>query len=115
MAQYLLSVHSREGDPVPSPDEMQAQFAAVDVFNKEVMAKGAWVFAGGLLPPESATVVDNRGAETILADGPFAETKEHLGGFWVIEAANLDEALQWAADGSKACNGPVEVRPFQSE
>jgi hypothetical protein len=114
MTQYLLSVHSREGDPVPSNEETQAAFAAVDAFNKEVMAKGAWVFAGGLLPPESATVVDARGAETILADGPFAETKEQLGGFWVIEAENLDEALRWAADGSKACNGPVEVRPFQS-
>jgi hypothetical protein len=115
MTQYLLSVHSREGDPAPSDEEMQTAYAAVDAFNKEVTAKGAWVFAGGLLPVESATVVDARGAETVLADGPFAEAKEHLGGFWVIEAANLDEALQWAAKGSKACNGQVEVRPFQSE
>lgn len=115
MVQYLLSVHGREGDPIPSNDEMQATYAAVDAFNEEVQAAGAWVFAGGLLPPESATVVDARGAETILADGPFAETKEHLGGFRVIEAANLDEALRWAARGSKACNGAVEVRPFQSE
>jgi hypothetical protein len=115
MAQYMLSVHSREGDPVPSGEEAQAVFAAVDAFNQEMTAKGAWVFGGGLLAPESATVVDGRGAEAILADGPFAETKEHLGGFWVIEAANLDEALRWATAGSKACNGPVEVRPFQSE
>jgi hypothetical protein len=115
MTQYLLSVHSVEGEPVPSAEAMQASFAAVDAFNQEVQQKGAWVFAGGLLPVESATVVDGRGAEAVLKDGPFAETKEHLGGFWVIEAANLDEALQWAAKGSKACNGPVEVRPFQSE
>jgi hypothetical protein len=115
MAQYLLSVHGREGDPIPSDEEMQTAYAAVEAFNTEVREKGAWVFAGGLMPADTATVVDGRGAEAVLSDGPFAETKEHLGGFWVIEVANLDEALRWAAQGSRACGGPVEVRPFQSE
>jgi len=115
MTQYLLSVHGREGDPTPSDEAMQAAYAAVEAFNAEVREKGAWVFAGGLMPADTATVVDGRGAEAVLSDGPFAETKEHLGGFWVIEAANLDEALRWAAQGSRACGSPVEVRPFQSE
>jgi hypothetical protein len=115
MAQYLLSVHGREGAPIPSEEAMQASFAAVAAFNSEVQEQGAWVFAGGLMPADTATVVDGTGTEMILSDGPFAETKEHLGGFWVVEAANLDEALRWAAKGSKACSAPVEVRPFQSE
>ncbi|TQS44193.1 YciI family protein [Cryptosporangium phraense] len=113
--QYMLSVWHVGGYPELPPDEMQAQFEAVGAFNQEVMDAGAWVFAGGLMPRDTATTVDNTGAETILADGPFAETKEHIGGFWVITAENLDEALRWAAKGSKACAGKVEVRPFQSE
>jgi len=113
--QYMLSVHHTGGYPEISPEEMQAQFAAVDAFNQEVRAAGAWVFAGGLMPRETATLVDGRGAETVLVDGPYAETKEVLGGFWVISADNLDEALNWASKASKACAGPVEVRPFQGE
>jgi hypothetical protein len=115
MTQYLLSVHSVDGTPMPSDEEMQAAFAAVDAFNTEVQAAGAWVFAGGLLPPQSATVVDATGGQVVTTDGPFAETKEQLGGFWVIEAPDLDAALAWAAKGSTACRNPVEVRPFQSE
>jgi hypothetical protein len=115
MTQYLLSVHSVDGTPMPSDDEMQAAFAAVDAFNTEVQAAGAWVFAGGLLPPQSATVVDATGGQVVTTDGPFAETKEQLGGFWVIEVPDLDAALAWAAKGSTACRNPVEVRPFQSE
>jgi hypothetical protein len=114
MTQYLMAVHGREGEPMPAEEEMQAAYAAVEVFNTELREKGVWVFAGGLMPVDTATVVDGRGAETVLSDGPFAETKEHLGGFWVIEVANLDEALRWAAAGSKACGGQVEVRAFQS-
>jgi hypothetical protein len=110
-----LSVHSVDGTPMPSDDEMQAAFAAVDAFNTEVQAAGAWVFAGGLLPPQSATVVDATGGQVVTTDGPFAETKEQLGGFWVIEVPDLDAALAWAAKGSTACRNPVEVRPFQSE
>jgi len=87
--------------------------AAIDAFNDRLQAQGYWVFAGGLESPSSATVIDNRGAEAILTDGPFVESKEYLGGFWVIEAPDLDVALKLAAEGSKACNRKVEVRPFQ--
>lgn len=116
MPQYLLAVHMVEGqDAYPNDDEMQAAFAAVDKFNTKLQEQGAWVFAGGLQPVDTATVVDNTKGEVILSDGPFAEAKEQIGGFWVIEAADLDAALQWAAEGSAACAGPVEVRPFQVE
>lgn len=71
------------------------------------------MFAGGLHPSTSATVVRIQGDEVVTTDGPFAETKEQLGGFWIIDAADRDAALEWAAGGSRACGGPVEVRPFQ--
>jgi hypothetical protein len=115
MPKYLLSVWSREGDPTPPDDEVQEMFAAVDKFNKEVQADGAWVFAGGLFPADTATVVDGRGDEAVTTDGPFAESKEQLGGFWVLEAADLDAAIEYARRGSAACRGPVEVRPFQDD
>jgi hypothetical protein len=111
--QYMLSVHHTGGYPEVDPEEMQTQFAAVAAFNQEVEKAGAWVFAGGLMPRETSTMVDATGAETVLRDGPYAETKEVLGGFWVITAENLDEALNWATKASKACAAPVEVRPFQ--
>jgi hypothetical protein len=115
MTQYLLSVWSREGDPTPSEDEIQQMFADVSRFNDEVKAEGAWVFAGGLHPVHTATVVESRGGEVVTTDGPFAESKEHLGGFWVVEAADLDAALELARRGSAACRGPVEVRPFADD
>jgi hypothetical protein len=115
MTQYMLSVHHTDGTVDLSPEEMQQSFVDVDRFNQEIVASGHWVFAGGLEPAAAATVVDGRGADTVFTDGPYAETKEMLGGFWVIEAADLDEALALAARGSKACRGPVEVRPFQAE
>ena len=115
MAIYLLSVHMVEGEPLPSDDEMQQAYKAVDVFNEELKASGAWVFAGGLHPATSATVVSAKGGEVITTDGPFAETKEQLGGFWVVKADDLDAALELAAKGSAACGGPVEVRPFQED
>jgi hypothetical protein len=115
MTQYLLSVHMVDGDPVPSDEVVQQMYKDVDVFNAEVKAKGAWVFAGGLHPADTATVVRVKDGETLTTDGPFAETKEQLGGFWIIEAADLDAALAWAAKGSVACKAPVEVRPFQDE
>jgi hypothetical protein len=114
MTQYLLSVHMVEGeDAYASEDEMQEAFKAVDAFNQELQAKGAWVFAGGLQPVDTATTVDGTGADVVITDGPFAESKEQIGGFWVIEASDLDAALDWAARGSAACKGKVEVRPFQ--
>jgi hypothetical protein len=106
--QYLVSVITGTAD-LATPDEE----AAIDVFNERLQAGGHWVFAGGLAAPSSATVIDNRGEEAIFTDGPFVESKEYLAGFWVMEAADLDVALKLAAEGSKACNRKVEVRPFQ--
>jgi len=106
--QYLVSVIDDMTGPA-TPDEM----AAIDVFNDRLEAGGHWVFAGGLASPDSATVIDNRGGEALVTDGPFLESKEHLAGFWIIDAADLDVALRLAAEGSKACNRRVEVRPFQ--
>lgn len=115
MKQYLLAVHSVEGDPTPSTEEMQTMFAQVDKVNAELQAAGVWVFAGGLLPPDSATVVRVENGTTTMTDGPFAETKERLGGFWVLQCTDLDQALSWAAKCAEACMGPVEVRPFEGE
>ena len=104
---YLLSViDDKTGSSTPNED------AAIDVFNEGLVAAGHWVFAGGLGSPSTATVIDNRGPEAMFTDGPFVETKEWLAGFWVIEADDLDVALKLAAEGSKACNRRVEVRPF---
>jgi hypothetical protein len=113
VTQYLLSVHMVEGEPMPADEEIQRRFRDVAAFNSEVRRAGAWVFAGGLNPPSTATVVRSQGGRVVTTDGPFAEAKEQIGGFWVIEAADLDAALDWAARGSAACGGPVEVRPFQ--
>ena len=115
MKQYLLSVHHESPAEVAnfSDEDMQRMFKQVDEFNAHVQQAGVWVFAGGLEDIDSATVVDGRGAAAVITDGPFSETKEYLGGFWVIKAADLDEALEWARKGSAACEGRVEVRPFQ--
>ncbi len=115
MKQYLLAVHMVDGEPAPSEAETQRAYQAVDAYNADVKAAGAWVFAGGLHPPATATVVRDQGGQGVTTDGPFAETKEQLGGFWVIKAADLDAALDWAAKGSAACGRPVEVRPFQDD
>jgi hypothetical protein len=119
MTQYLLAVnHTTEDlaamDALP-PEELQALFAATGRFNEKLQAEGAWVFAGGLQTHDATTTVDGTGAEVVITDGPFVETKEYLGGFWVIEAPDLDAALKWAAEGSKACANRVQVRPFQEE
>lgn len=116
MSQYLLSVHMVEGEEAyPTEEEMTKAFADVDAFNAEVRAAGVWVFAGGLQPADVATVVAAKDGEVVTTDGPFSEAKEHIGGFWVIEATDLDEALRWAGKATVACQGPVEVRPFQDE
>ena len=113
MTQYMLSVHHSPSTPQPSADQMQQAFEQVAAFNAELHEAGAWVFGGGLHAPEVATVVHGYGDEVVMTDGPFAETKEFLGGYWVIEAPDLDAALAWAVKGSAACMGPVEVRPLQ--
>jgi len=115
MKQYLLAVHTDFEQPLPAEEELQRAYKSVDAFNAELKSSGAWVFAGGLHPPSTATVVRTQGGKVITTDGPFSETKEQLGGFWVIKAADLDSALDWAAKGSTACGNPVEVRPFQDD
>jgi hypothetical protein len=105
--QYLVSVIADQTNS-GTPEEM----AAIDAFNDGLQAEGYWVFAGGLASPGSATVVDNRGDEALFTDGPFVESKEYFVGFWIMEAPDLDVALKLAAEGSKACNRKVEVRPF---
>ena len=115
MTQYLLSVYMIEGEPEPAPDVMEQMYKDVDAVNQEIKEAGAWVFAGGLHPANTATVVKESGGEVLTTDGPFPETKEQLGGFWVIEAPDLDAALAWAAKATKACRAPVEVRPFQDD
>ena len=116
MPRYMLSVHHSPDAPVPTSEkEMQKAFKQVDEFNVELKASGAWVFAGGLHPPTIATVVNSKDGDVVITDGPFAESKEHLGGFWIIAVADLDAALAWATKGSAACMGPVEVRPFQDD
>src|SRR5918995_7308370 len=103
---YLVSVIDDTAG-LATPDEM----VAIDTFNDALKAEGHWVFAGGLATPGSATVIDNRGEEAMFTDGPFVESKEYLAGFWIIQAPDLDVALKLAAEGSKACNRKVEVRP----
>jgi hypothetical protein len=116
MTHYLLAVHGpierSEFGSYGSKEEMEAAFAATNVFNDKLRADGYWVFAGGLAPASSATVVDGQADTPVMTDGPYLETKEALGGFWVIDAPDLDVALKLAAEGSKACRGKVEVRPF---
>jgi len=104
---YLVSViDDRTGSATES------EMAAIDAFNERLQADGHWVFAAGLGAPSTATVIDNRDGEPVFTDGPFVESKEYLAGFWIIEAADLDVALELAAEASKQCNRKVEVRPF---
>jgi len=108
--QYLFSVIDDDaGTATP------AEMVAIDTFNDRLRTEGHWVFAGGLDSPSTATVIDNRGGRSVLTDGPFVESKEHLAGFWIIEAPDLDVALKLAAQGSESCNRKVEVRPFLGE
>jgi hypothetical protein len=115
MKQYLLSVHGTHGEAMPPPDVLQQMFDDVEKINQELRESGSWVFGGGLTDPGDATVVRAERGEIMLTDGPFVETKEQIGGFWVIRARDLDEALAWAGKATVACRTPVEVRPFQEE
>jgi hypothetical protein len=109
---YLLSVYQPDGDP-PPPEVMEQVMRDVDAFDQELKAAGAWVFAGGLHPPSTATVVRLEDGELLTTDGPFAEGKEHLGGFSIIAAPDLDAALEWGRKAALATTLPIEVRPFQ--
>ena len=115
MKQYLMAVYMVEGQEPPSEEAMQKAYKDVDRFNEKLQADGAWVFAGGLHPADTATVVRVNNNDVVTTDGPFAESKEQLGGFWVIKAHDLDAALEWARQATVACQAPVEVRPFQDE
>jgi hypothetical protein len=117
MPQYMLSVHSVEGE-VREPmtdEEMQQSWAKISALNEELKSAGAWVFAGALHQPDTATVVRMSDGEVLTTDGPFAEAKEHLGGFYAIEAEDLDAALAWASKATAAVGKPIEVRPFRDE
>jgi hypothetical protein len=114
MKQYLLSVYHPEGPP---PGDIDQIVKDVNAVNDELQAAGAWVFAGGLHPSSTATVVRPSatpdGSEVLTTDGPFVEGKEHVGGIWIIQAPDLDAALEWSRKAARACRIPVEVRPFQ--
>ena len=115
MTQYLLAVHGPESQYDTPFEDMKDSFEATGRFNDKIVAAGQWVFGGGLERPSTATVVDNTEGKNVVTDGPYLEAKEHIGGFWVIDVPDLDTALALAAEGSQACGGTVEVRPFQSE
>ena len=115
MKQYMVSVHHTDAGPELTPEETQQMFVDVAALNEEMVAADVWVFAGGLFPSDSATVVRNVNGETVTTDGPYIETKEHLGGFWILKCEDLDAALEWAAKATVACRGPIEVRPFQDD
>ncbi len=117
MAQYLLSLHRVEGEvgPPMTDEEMQQSWKQIQVLNEELKSTGAWVFGGALHEPDTATVVRMSEGEELITDGPFAESKEHLGGFYIIEAADLDAALAWASKTAACVKKPIEVRPFRTD
>ncbi len=114
MKQYLLSIYQPDGE-APGPEVLDPIMRDVEAVNAELKAAGAWVFAGGLHPPSTATVVRLQDGEVLTTDGPFAEGKEHIGGFTVINAPDLDAALEWGRKLARAITLPIEVRPFQGE
>ena len=114
MEQYLLSLYQPDGDP-PAPEVLEPIMWNLDALNEELKAAGAWVFAGGLHSPSTATVVRLRDGDVLTTDGPFAEGKEHVGGFTIIRAPDLDAALEWGRKLTRATTLPTEVRPFQGE
>jgi hypothetical protein len=116
MPQFLMSVwHDEEYAVDFTTEEFQRVGQKVGAFNDELTEAGAWVFGAGLMPASSATVLRPSASGVSMTDGPYAETKEQMGGFWIIEAADMDTALDWAQRASDACEGPVELRPMQPE
>lgn len=111
MTQYLLSVYQPDG-PIPEPEVMAAIDAAVGAVDRDMRASGVWVFSNGLLPASSSTVLRPSGGEVLITDGPFAEGKEHLGGFSIVDVPDLDAALDWGGRLAVATTLPIEVRPF---
>lgn len=111
MKQYLLSIYQPDGDP-PPPEVLEPIMRELDAVNAELRASGAWVFAGGLHPPSTATVLRPKGDDVLMTDGPYIEGKEHIGGFTVIQAPDLDAALEWGRRFARAITLPIEVRPL---
>ena len=114
MKQYLLSVYQPAGDP-PPPEVLDEINRDLEAFHEELRAAGAWVSAGGLHDPSTATVVRLQDDEVLTIDGPYTEGKEHLGGVCIVAAPDLDAALEWGRKATRATTLPIEVRPFQSE
>jgi len=114
MKQYLLSIYQPDGDP-PPPEVLARVMKDIEAMNRELKAAGSWVFAGGLHPPSTATVIRVKDGDALMTDGPFTEGKEHIGGFTVIKAPDLDVALGWGRRLAQATTLPIEVRPFQGE
>jgi hypothetical protein len=112
MKQYLLNMYQPEG-PVPPPEVLAKVMRDLDAINQEIKDAGGWVFTGGLHPPGTSTVVRFRDGELLTTDGPFAEGKEHVGGFWIVNADDLDAALGWAGKITRVTTLPMEVRPFR--
>jgi hypothetical protein len=112
MKQYMLSVYHADSGADLTPEAMAASIRDVDVVNAELMAAGAWLFAGGLHNDSTASVVSVKDGAVVTTDGPYAEAKERIGGFWIIQAEDLDAALAWARKATVACVAPIEVRPF---
>jgi hypothetical protein len=111
MKQYLLSLYQPDGDP-PPPAVLAKVMRDLDGVHQELRSAGAWVFTAGLHAPSTATVVRFQGEDALMTDGPFAEGKEHIGGFTIVEAPDLDAALEWARKLARASTLPVEVRPL---
>ncbi len=114
MPQYLLSVHNGDVSPYASDEEMHEAFAATGAVNDDMKAAGVYVFAGGLMPSTTASVVRAKDGALLHTDGPYLEAKEHIGGFWILDVADEAAAMSWAEKATVACRGAVEVRPFQS-
>ncbi len=114
MKQYLLSIYQPDGAP-PPPELLEKVMRDVDAVRRDIQAAGVWVFAGGLHPPTTATVVRVRDGEALVTDGPFVEGKEHVGGLTIVRAPNLDVALEWSRRLAQATTIPIEVRPFEGE
>ena len=114
MRQYLLTIYQPDGPP-PPPEDLEPIMRDLDALNREMQAAGAWVFAGGLHPPSTATVLRAQGEEVLVTDGPYAEGKEHVGGFTIVKAPDLDAALEWGRKLARVITLPIEVRPFRGE
>ncbi len=112
MTQYMITIYQPDGGP-PPPEVLESVGRELHALNQDIKSAGAWVFSRGLHAPSTATVVRVRDRDMLITDGPYVEGKEHIGGFWIVDAPDLDAALGWAGRAARATNLPIEVRPFQ--